>query len=940
MPGDYSRNTFNPRRHYSAVLMQQGRVQLDADWNEQQAIAAWRERTEATELIGASGTPKSGNGFKLESDKTGEKLTIAAGHFYVEGLLCELDADKGKISYTAQPDHPHPEYTRFHPHSRTRELELGTGTYLAYLAAWEMEVSALTDARLRETALGGPDTALRARVVWQLRLARLATAPADCASSIPEWALLTAPTSGTLDARVKPSAEGTPCELPEAAGYTRLENQLYRIEIHTGGGSGVATFKWSRDNAIVETTIAAISGSELTVADLGKDEVLGFSPGQWVEIVDHESEVERSPHALFKIIEMDKAKRKIVLSGSASALAGKSALRLRRWDQLENADGEGVTTAKDWIALENGVEVSFAEGLYHSGDHWLIPARTISGQIEWPPRPGAANKPLGPDYRYAKLALIHVGMDGKIAHIDDCRARFPALTGIDADDVRYAPAPACGSAFAAVKTVKDALDAFCQRPECSLVLSPGEDLQARVDTLPVGADASICFRPGTYALPSALTFSGKGRLRITGAGTGTQLVAASAESALRFIRCAAVIVRDLSAESGTVASGNRINGTLDFEDCTQVEISSLTAKCAGGARRAAACVAVRHTVRPSKAKLHQPTLSVRGCDLIVGHRQIGLLAVNVINTGVEHNRIHAASRLAAELSFGELAKDRVYREGVIAGLIANAALGDKRVPANGVTNCTVRSGAQAVQFHTHPDLKKAWAEHLTAHPPTGIRTAQDLLVWMREQAAKMITEPALRTGAFSTWFDAVSRENATVLFQGVVVGGEVAEEVRVRDNTIEDALQGVHVGVSHRVSASEAAATRVDVAGVVQISGNTIEIALPMETSGDERHGIFVGNCASLSVEANRIKFLRAANAAKTAIDAIRIYGHIGTRVVIERNHLSDFPTGIRFTPRFPYPSQASVLWIIAENFAPGAANSHTVVVPQNANVELRLNRP
>ena len=42
MPGDYSRNTFDPRRHYSGVLMQQGRVQLDADWNEQQAIAAHR----------------------------------------------------------------------------------------------------------------------------------------------------------------------------------------------------------------------------------------------------------------------------------------------------------------------------------------------------------------------------------------------------------------------------------------------------------------------------------------------------------------------------------------------------------------------------------------------------------------------------------------------------------------------------------------------------------------------------------------------------------------------------------------------------------------------------------------------------------------------------------------------------------------------------------
>ena len=35
MKGDFSRETFDRARHYSAVLLQQGRVQLDADWNEQ-----------------------------------------------------------------------------------------------------------------------------------------------------------------------------------------------------------------------------------------------------------------------------------------------------------------------------------------------------------------------------------------------------------------------------------------------------------------------------------------------------------------------------------------------------------------------------------------------------------------------------------------------------------------------------------------------------------------------------------------------------------------------------------------------------------------------------------------------------------------------------------------------------------------------------------------
>ncbi len=45
MKGDFSRQTFSQGKHYSAVLLQQGRVQLDADWNESQAIHEHRSET-------------------------------------------------------------------------------------------------------------------------------------------------------------------------------------------------------------------------------------------------------------------------------------------------------------------------------------------------------------------------------------------------------------------------------------------------------------------------------------------------------------------------------------------------------------------------------------------------------------------------------------------------------------------------------------------------------------------------------------------------------------------------------------------------------------------------------------------------------------------------------------------------------------------------------
>ena len=65
MKGDFSRQTFKRTKHYSGVLMQQGRVQLDADWNEQQAIARHRVGTESADVVGPAGAPRTSPGFQI-----------------------------------------------------------------------------------------------------------------------------------------------------------------------------------------------------------------------------------------------------------------------------------------------------------------------------------------------------------------------------------------------------------------------------------------------------------------------------------------------------------------------------------------------------------------------------------------------------------------------------------------------------------------------------------------------------------------------------------------------------------------------------------------------------------------------------------------------------------------------------------------------------------
>lgn len=449
MSGDYSRKTFKRENYYSGVRMQQGRVQLDSDWNEEHDIQNYRTETEAIDVIGKCGAPMENGGFKIGDAPGGHDLTISAGRIYADGLLLELDQPG---TYTAQPHFPNPEFTTLtsppsgSPPGSGRQLNLPAGIYLAYLDAWQREITALEDPLIREVALGGPDTTARIQNVWQVKLLRVADAitasgnPSSptptCGSTFPEFDALTAPSTGRLNARTQPpGADDNPCLLPPSAGYSRLENQLYRVEVHTGGTRDEATFKFSRDNRSVQTKITEINDEVLTVSDLGKDEVLNFAGGQWVEIVDEESTLKGTPHPLVQIDKIDPTTSQITLKTSVDALKNLSGLKLRRWDQTgADATADGISAnLSNWITLEGGIQVEFSAGEYRAGDYWLIPARTVTGEIEWPPYEIPNINPIaqsarGIRHHYCRLALVEVASTGIATVIDDCRNIFPPLT--------------------------------------------------------------------------------------------------------------------------------------------------------------------------------------------------------------------------------------------------------------------------------------------------------------------------------------------------------------------------------------------------------------------------------------------------------------------------------------------------------------------------------
>ena len=197
MSGDYSRKTFDKKKHYSAVQLQQGRVMLDSDWNEQSEILQYRDQTESKDVIGPSGVPKDENGFEITLSSGGNDLIIAPGKIYAEGLLCELEPGKTPVSYFNQPHYPNPDDTYFlssppdsppesppdsppsSPPSEGIAAEIQNGTYLVYLDAWQQEINHLDDPRIKEVALGQADTTTRLKVVWQVKMLPVETEPAE-----------------------------------------------------------------------------------------------------------------------------------------------------------------------------------------------------------------------------------------------------------------------------------------------------------------------------------------------------------------------------------------------------------------------------------------------------------------------------------------------------------------------------------------------------------------------------------------------------------------------------------------------------------------------------------------------------------------------------------------------------------------------------------------
>lgn len=438
MSGDYTKFTFQPTKDYSGVLKQQGRVDLDADWNELIEIVDRRWRSETIDIVGHCVVPNTTPDAFLIIPTGSGTFDIGIGRMYVDGMQVEnhglppadYQADLGElrgalaVPYDDQPYLPAPLPPAL---SGTPDT-----TDLVYLDVWQRDVTAIEDPTIREIALGGPDTATRVQSVWQVRVLE-DTGDHGCGDDIERWDQAVAPSGGRLTtSAVPPPASDDPCIISPTGGYRGLENRLYRVEIHAVGPiGGGAKFKWSRNNATIASSVSAIpSTTQVTVQQIGRDRVLRFDIGNWIEITDDFREFQGLAGHMAQITAIDEANRVLTF---APAIPGTITFdptdasrhtRVRRWDQSQNVDASGLLdVAAGPLDIEDGIRVAFAlpAGNFKVGDYWVFAARTADGSVEVlqdaPPR--------GILHHFCRLGFIHWGADLAGTRVTDCRNHWP-----------------------------------------------------------------------------------------------------------------------------------------------------------------------------------------------------------------------------------------------------------------------------------------------------------------------------------------------------------------------------------------------------------------------------------------------------------------------------------------------------------------------------------
>jgi hypothetical protein len=453
---DISRSAFDPRKQYASVRMQQGRVILDDDWNENERIANEELRRSRVEIVGPAGSPD--RGFQITNPRITPKgridFDINAGSFYLGGLRLELHEPQTYLLQRDSLQKPGQGDT-----APTKER-----FDLVALLTYQQPVSAVEDRELFEVALGGPDTSTRLRTMqrvllwedvgadnceaaWQVVLEKLLDQGFGTLNAEHEFApeaklTVTFAPAGTPDDLCTPTAAG---------GYLGAENQAIRVQL-----IDKQHLTWSFDNTAQFYRVRLAGGDRQTLEMLTEpkdqahwplaEQVVEILP--WAAVLPNNEKIAEVQGHLSRVIDSynpDTGQLKLAdpipadgfddwvdRTDAGELNQGGEYYYLRVWNRGADHTSPPAIPFNPGVAVplgHTGLEITLEGSQFLAGDYWIIAARPETPNRVVPWELEAGRRPHGIRRFLTPLALIHwPGGPGGEPEVDDCRPRFRPLT--------------------------------------------------------------------------------------------------------------------------------------------------------------------------------------------------------------------------------------------------------------------------------------------------------------------------------------------------------------------------------------------------------------------------------------------------------------------------------------------------------------------------------
>ncbi len=429
MKTEISRNSHQPKKRYSGVYQQQGRMLTDADWNELVEILKDRLNDALKDVVG-NGSPLHRNVIKNDADPP----NLQWGCVYADGIQAFIrpddDATPGpEFEYDHQEDFPSP--------------PTPTGDYILYADLWERTVTYLMDERLREKGLHGADTCTRKQMMAQVKW---------CSKDFDPELPSGNPTKGNAELSITlPPKSEQPDLCDPCASQTDVEskvgNYLFRMEVHEvkwdwdeNGPTEITemTLKWSSENAAEQVALNLKDASDKII-----EPPKAFSDDRWAfEFFDEISERHLGMHLAPDFIP---STGKLVRDYPSDTSSLKYA---RRWDGFCKLKKNGDWTVIDQFdRIKSGPEsipfteitdgklsvtldvqnlvLTLSDRLFVAGDYWLADVREAKHKT------GDSliteETPHGIEHHYLTLGTM---VDGKLKLNPeaDRKYAFPPLT--------------------------------------------------------------------------------------------------------------------------------------------------------------------------------------------------------------------------------------------------------------------------------------------------------------------------------------------------------------------------------------------------------------------------------------------------------------------------------------------------------------------------------